>query len=309
MLLKIRIILRKLWLRITNYQPIVPEFFRILEELGINRENIGDLDEKGIIRLEKKLKARSKMSGAYENQANENILTAIKKHHRAIVCFYTDDMLYHLSQGLKFKGTEFISFYPVDKEDLERVKLFFDECLADDFLEQVQRSFLSNQIVEVFKWHLTEQIFSASFKQRLSQLLKAKFEYIIETFKQMPSDDLLKQRINYARNKYFYRLLSFYKDEELNKLVFDLLSFYNNHSYFTKGHDFADSVLLHLNEYDRDDFVLGLNIMATTMNAGGSYKVMMIAILVLIVIILGPIVYLFSTIKPSLPKPFKMPTN
>jgi hypothetical protein len=117
-----------------NHQPIVPEFFRVLEELGINRENISELDEKAIIRIEKKLKARSKMSGAYENQANENILSAIKKHHRAIECFYTDDMLYHLSQGKKFNDNQFIAFYPVDKEDLERVKLFFEECLADDFL-------------------------------------------------------------------------------------------------------------------------------------------------------------------------------
>lgn len=309
MLLKIRIFLRKIWLKILNHQPIVPEFFRILEELGINRENISDLDEKAIIRLEKKLKARSKMSGAYENQANENILSAIKKHHKAIVCFYTDEMLYHLSQGKKFNDNQFISFYPVDKEDLERVKLFFEECLADDFLDQVQKSFASNKIVEIYKWHLTEQIFSASVKQRLSQLLKAKFEYIIETFKQMPTDPVLEQRIKYAKNRHFYMVLSFYKDEELSTFIFKLLEFYNQHSYYTKGQDFADSVLFHIHEYDRDDFVLGVNVMATTMNAGGSYKVMMIAILVILGIIFGPIIYLASTHKPSLPKPFQMPTE
>jgi hypothetical protein len=143
----------------------------------------------------------------------------------------------------------------------------------------------------------------------LSKLLKAKFEYVIETFKQMPPMDLLEKRINFARNRYFYMTLGFYKDQELNTLVFELLSFYNKHSYYTKGQDFADSVLLHLNEYDRDDFVLGLNIMATTMNAGGSYKVMMIAILVILGIIFGPIIYIVSTHKPSLPKPFQMPTD
>ena len=309
MLLKIRIFLRKIWLRILNHQPIVPEFFRVLEELGINRENISELDEKGIIRLEKKLKARSKMSGAYENQANENILSAIKKHHRAIECFYTDDMLYHLSQGKKFNDNQFIAFYPVDKEDLERVKLFFEECLADDFLEQVQKRFVSNKIVEIYKWHLTEQIFSASFSRRLSQLLKAKFEYVIETFKQMPTDPVLEQRINYARNRHFYMVLSFYKDEELSTLIFKLLEFYNTHSYYTKGQDFADSVLFHIHEYDRDDFVLGVNVMATTMNAGGSYKAMWIGILIIFGIIFGPIIYLVSTHKPSLPKSFKMPTE
>jgi hypothetical protein len=292
-----------------NFQPIVPEFFMILEELGINRDNIGDLDEKGIIRIEKKLKARSKMSGAFDNQANENILNAIKKHHRAIVCFYTDEMLYHLSHGKKFKGTEFISFYPIDKEDLERVKLFFEECLADDFLDKVQKCFSSNQIVEIYKWHLTEQIFSATFKQKLSKVLKAKFEFIIETFKQMLPSDRLEKRLNFAKNRYFYMVLAYHKDDELTRLVHDLLSFYNNHSFYTKGMDFADSVLLNLNEYDRDDFVLGLNIMATTMNAGGSYKVMMIAILVILGILFGPIIYLVSTHKPSLPKPFKMPTE
>ena len=70
MLLKIRIFLRKIWLRILNHQPIVPEFFRVLEELGINRENISELDEKAIIRIEKKLKARKDLKELIKVEKN-----------------------------------------------------------------------------------------------------------------------------------------------------------------------------------------------------------------------------------------------
>ncbi len=300
---------KRLLLKLSKHEPLVPNFFRVLEELGINKNTIQDLDERGIIRIEKKLKARSKILGAYENQSNENLLLAIKKHHSAIICFFTDDMLYHLSQGKKFKEDSFIGFYPRDKSDLDKVRLFFDECLADDFLDKVQRSFQTNQIIELFKWHLTNQIFSASFNQKLASVLKTKLAYVIETLKQKPDSSVLKKRILYAKNKYFYKTLSYYKDDELTGLVYELMDFYNHNSSYTKGMDFADSLLLHLNEYDRNDIRLSLNIMSTTMNAGGSYKVMVIALLVIFSIVFGPIIYMIATFKPSLPKPYVMPTD
>lgn len=259
--------------------PQMPQtLFAILKYAKIKREDVAGIDEKEIIRIEKKLKAAQKLHQQISMDAVEKTIDALKNNLTQIKYCYADELLYHLFHRIRFKEFEFLAFYYLQKEPLVQMQLFFSKYLEDDLQEEFKLLVNNKGFKELVRWQLIENLFSIFFKHTFHQLLMAKLHLILQTLQQKPSSWQMKSKISFATKGQFYKLLSAAEDPECEKVLYQILRFYSENGTYTKGHDFADSILVAMYDYKTKDIRLGLSITSTAMAYGGSNKVAVIAV-------------------------------
>lgn len=263
--------------KLSNHNPIIPDFFIRLQRYGIQSNFFENLSESAYIRLEKQVKARARKESAFEADNTEKFLEALNKHGRAIDLILSDDMLSHLVKGKKFKAHDFIPFTPANKADLELVRNFFSEYLEADLFNQFSKRMNQGDYKEILVWHSSRNVFSPGFLQKMENLLGSQAELIAESINARIPIYKLKKQIPFAKKKGFFLLMNEYKGVFLDEKIGKILSAFSQNSKYTEGSDFADSILFQMGEYHPENDSLHYGRMATVMVAGGSYKVAFIA--------------------------------
>lgn len=186
----------------------MPTIFKQLNGLLLGRLDFISIEADDIDAIEQRLISQHN-NGNVLGKLNDAILVkALREHTRAIQCIYADDMLYKLVTEKHFFEDEHIPFIPINKEDLELVKCFFETFAESDLLAQFKKALDNNQLEKMLRWHYSNHIFSDKFKGEIRSLLLAKLneiEGVIEEYYYSSEPIAVVDSIN---NKLFYQLLN-----------------------------------------------------------------------------------------------------
>jgi hypothetical protein len=252
--------------------------FDILKYADIKREDTPLIDEKEIIRIEKKLKAAQKLNNELSLDAVEKTINALKNNLQEIKVCYSDDLLYHLFHRIKFKENDFLTIYYLKDEAFINMQSFLNKYVEEDLLAELKALFNQNKFKMLLKWQQINNLLPLSFKINFHLFLKDKLIYIHEILKKRPNNWVLHSKIPYAKKGDFYKLLNEREDIECDKIIYGILGFYSQNKNYTVGRDFTDALLHAMYKYKPTDIRLQSSILATSYNYAGSNRVAAIAI-------------------------------
>jgi hypothetical protein len=253
--------------------------FDILKYANVKREDTPLIDEKEIIRIEKKLKAAQKLNSELSSDAVEKTINALKNNLQEIKVCYSDDLLFHLFHRIKFKENAFLTVYYLKDDAFINMQSFLNKYVEEDLLIELKELFNQNKFKMLLKWQQINNLLPLSFKINFHLFLKEKLIYIHEILKKRPNDWVLHSKIPYAKKGDFYKLLNEREDIECEKIIYTILSFYSQNKNYTRGRDFTDALLHAMFKYKPQDIRLQSSILATSYNYAGSNRVAFIAVL------------------------------
>ncbi len=259
--------------------------FDILKYAEIKREDFALIDEKEIIRIEKKLKVAQKLNPEISPDEVERALDALKNHPDQLKYFYTDELLYNLFHYIEFKENDFIPFYKRE-EELISYQTFFSKYLEEDLLEEFKMMVQDESFKDLVRWQKARNLFTISFRHDFHQFLLNRLILIRDTLETKPSSWELSNKISHATSKHFYALLGEEDDQECVKVIHEILKFYKLNSSYTKGRDFTDRILHAMYSYKPNDSALNSYITITSLSYAGSNQVGVIAFIVIFAVVL-----------------------
>lgn len=250
--------------------------FQILKKAGLTREAILKLDEKELVRVEKKIKAAQQLKGDIMPDQAERAFLALKSHLAEVKQFYSNEVLYMLFHDIPFKERDHFPFF-MQGEGLRTIQAFFTDFVEEDLLGHFRYLLEKNEYRKLIHWQMAQLLFSIGFRHSFNEALKGKLQLILDYLSRKPGTWELRQHIPYAKSKYFYRLLDKVSDPGFDEIIRKILSFYVANKEYTKGRDFHDSILVAMYEYKPNDSKFQGYIALTALSAGGSNKVGIIA--------------------------------
>ena len=259
--------------------------FDILKKAGLSREEILKLDEKELIRVEKKIKAAQQLKAGILPHEAERVLEALKRHLAELKQFYSNEVLYMLFHDISFKERDHFPFF-MKGEGLEKMQAFFTAFIEEDLLAHFRALLEKNQFQKLMRWQMAQLLFSAGFRHGFNETIKGKLQLILDILTRKAGNWEFREKIPYAKSKHFYRFLDKIRDPGFDELIRKILSFYAANKDYTKGKDFHDSILVAMYEYKPNDEKLQGYITLTALSAGGSNKVGVIAFAVIVGILL-----------------------
>lgn len=254
--------------------------FDILKYAEIKREDVQSIDEKEIIRIEKKLRTAEKLHEEVSRDEVERTLEALKNHLYFVKSIYADELLYKLFHGIRFEDRDFVPFYKRE-EELAGFQAFFSLYLEEDLLAEFKEMVMNEEFATLVFWQKARNLFSISFRHQFHQFLMNRLMIIKDTLVKRPSSWELSNKISYATSKHFYALLGEEDDVECDKLINEILNFYKLNSGYTKGRDFTDRIIHAMYHYKPNDSLWTTKLMMTGLTYAGSNRVGVIAFFVI----------------------------
>jgi len=278
-------------------------FFRQLEQIGIDRDNLKNISEEDIIKIEKKLIAESRLNASLTKNDIDLILKILKTHLyeiEKIVLMYP--VLYGILSGNQPEYIDKTKFHSKEQEIKIR------QLLSDYFQESIFNYIFSN--IQNNKWDnllnllYYREFLSLEIIQYLVQLLQSKIDSIFAILTNLPSHYVLHSKLKYLKRKQFYELLGQADADYFKPFAYAILKFIPANNGYTDGTRFFDNVLLNLRYIDSFDGTLERSIHKVYMTYGGQKAFVYYGVGVIILIVISFFLFLKGRLPdPNLPKP------
>lgn len=226
--------------------------FAILFQAGLKREEILDLDEREVIRLEKKLKANQELWEGVSPEETERVTEALKRHLPQVKQFYSNELLYELLHGHDIDPYDYAPFFQ-EGEELERAQAFFTAYFEEEVLEQFKQFLSEERFLTLANWQLIQQLFSVSLRHALKEMLIAHLQLILSVLEEKPRSKQLIKRIPFATNPHFFILLDKIREPEFEEIIASILRFYTENASYTRGRHFTHELLSAIRKYKPED--------------------------------------------------------
>jgi hypothetical protein len=278
-------------------------FFRQLEQIGIYRDNLKNISEEDIIKIEKKLIAESRLNASLTKNDIDLILKILKTYLyeiEKIALMYP--VLYGILSGNQPEYIDKTKFHTKEQEVRIRQLLsgYFQESIFNYIFSNVQ----NNQWNNLLNLLYYREFLSLEIIQYLVQLLQSKIDSIVTILTNLPSHYVLHSKLKYLKRKPFYELLGQADADYFKPFAYTILKFIPANKAYTDGTRFFDNVLLNLRYIDSFDGSLERSIHMVYMKYGGQKAFVYYGVGVIILILISFILFLNSTLPDkNLPKP------
>lgn len=293
--------------KLKGHPPIVPAFFVRLKPFTKEISSWETLSESALIRIEKQVKSRSRKSGSFETDANEQFISALKKHGRALDLVLADENFGHLVTGKRFVEIDFPYFMPPNKEDFHRVCAFMEELVEPDLLEQFTKHILRGDFNQVLLWHRNCGFFSPRFKQKMEALLDSQLSRIEETLIAQPQSFQLNSNIPFAQNPEFYQLMNYYASRSLDLKIIKIVDWVDKHSTYSDSSSSIKNMLEAMVEYHTANASLHSYRVIVNALIRKEEKSVLVVILVGLSLFIAFVFFVFGSIKTKVPGPYAWP--
>lgn len=222
------------------------KYISFIDELEIDLETLSNLDSSGIIRLQKKLKAKANLENTSNLGETSNLINSLKDPDLRKFHVFIESHLWLKQLIMGNFETLTANMVKVNKEllyDIDSFKFFIAPFLRANlkpFLSHSINKAHYNVLLEVLKHNY---LFSEESNQQIISFFKAKLNFATAYI----SEGKLKQKeypVAYVSKKIFFKCLNHYPDvfdDEIHDLNSEVIDIYNTNRYRTSSSDFLFS--------------------------------------------------------------------
>jgi len=225
----------------SNWQMNLLAFF---ESLGIGRESLTDLDENGLIRIEKQVHLQRKLNPDIDMNLANAMISALRQDGPAFRFVLENRRLFNFFTGKLYPQRD---FNPQDVEE-QVVQDFIGKYLQDDLLLAIDRMLIANQYESLDDILEEKAYFPEEVQFTITKKLLTKIDFGIGRMiaKQYEAIQFLKFRT-------FYNCLSHLTSVDTDKKINTLLDVTADQYNAKKNASFASGVMIAMSNYRTDD--------------------------------------------------------
>lgn len=216
------------------------------ETLEIGRESLSQLDENGLIRIEKQVHLQRKLNPDIDMNLANAMVSALRNDGRAFRFILENRRLFNFFTGKIYPPSH---FNPQNAEaDVEEVSAFIDKYLRDDLLLAIDRLLVANQYEDLDEILTEHEYFPEDVQFAISRKLQTKIDFGAGRMVQKKYD-----AIQFLKFRTFYNCISHFSSVDTDKKINMLLDITADHYNAKKNTSFARSVMIAMSHYKTQD--------------------------------------------------------
>ena len=227
----------------SDWQMNLLAFFETLE---IDRSSLKNLDENGLIRIEKQVHLQRKLDPDIDMNLANAMVSALRNDGRAFRFVLENRRLFNFFTS---------KIHPVNKFDpqsaeaeTEEIQAFIDKYLRDDLMLAIDKLLIANQYEDLDDILEEKDYFPEDAQFAINRKLQAKVDFAIGKYYEKKY-----QNIHFLKFRTFYNCLSHFSSVDTDKKIRSLLSVTADDYNAGKNKDFSSSVMIAMSHYKTED--------------------------------------------------------
>ncbi|MBD3581630.1 hypothetical protein [Flavobacterium selenitireducens] len=216
------------------------------ETLEIGRESLSQLDENGLIRIEKQVHLQRKLNPDIDMNLANAMVSALRSDGRAFRFVLENRSLYNFFTG-KIHPPNYFKPMAADA-NAEEVSAFIDKYLRDDLLLGIDRMLVANQYEDLDEILSENEYFPEDIRFTISRKLQGKIDFGVGRMVQKKYDG-----IQFLKFRTFYNCISHFSSVDTDKKINTLLDITADHYNAKKNTSFARGVMIAMSHYQTHD--------------------------------------------------------
>lgn len=182
--------------------------FTQLRKLGIDIDQIANLTDESLIRVEKKLKAEARMGGDIDINEIESILDVLKNHKRELAILHRED--FNILRTILENPSRFFVLYNKvelpDNDEIEALRDFLRSYFQNELTEYIRNCISKGYYNALYSLLIYNFALPSSLLDDAQTKLRSKLDYAIECISISSSN--LSDKVNHCTNPFFFRSIS-----------------------------------------------------------------------------------------------------
>lgn len=258
-------------------------FFKSLENIGIDRNQLQNISDEDIIRIEKKLIADRNLNNSLSKDDIEKILF-ILKHYRAeirAITFY--EHLYCFLRGIPANYEDSLRFHT--KEEVLRIRELISIHFKAELIGYIVRDFRENNFDNLRKLLKYPDFLNKELEEFIILKMEDKLEEGFTVLEQMPPRNVLTKKVGFLRKEAFYILMYEIHPSHFTPYVYRFLKFIVDHEKYTARTPFFDDLLTYLTRYGYGNSRVINDISVVMRSHGGQDRFIYFSVLFMFVVV------------------------
>jgi len=229
-------------------------FFKALAAIGIGRDELADVSNESLIRIEKKLIAEQKLNNSISKNDVETVLRVLKDYPDVLKEVARYNCFYGILTGYDAEYIDTLAHYSPEQAD--RIKLVVSNYFNDEIIEYINVNLAQNNWNNIRVLLHYRIFFNNDIIKVLTTRLEAKMEFGITTLQQGGAYINFIKKIDYIGDKEFYFTLGDVDKRHFLRLIVTMIDLINLSPAYLSDRKFFPQVKQAMQWYDTSNTVL-----------------------------------------------------